>query len=96
MTKRIKSSSKPAQMNPTIGETSRVRPTPAACPQSTPLVAVPVPEFINWLAMPTPMMEPTMVCVLEEGRPRYHVPRFQMMAAVRSAKTMEKPAPELT
>ena len=46
--------------------------------------------------MPTPMMEPTMVCELEAGRPIHQVPRFQMMAAMRRAKTMEKPEPELT
>ncbi len=57
-----------------------MRPTPAACAQSTPLV--PLLACMNWLASPTPMMEPTMVCVLDDGRPRYHVPRFQMMAAV--------------
>ncbi len=52
--------------------------------------------FINWLARPTPMMEPTMVCELEAGRPNHQVLRFQMMAAMSSAKTMAKPAPELT
>ena len=62
-----------------------------ACFQSTPLVAT--LELTNWLAMPTPMMEPISVCELDDGRPRYHVPRFQMMAAARSAKTMANPAP---
>jgi hypothetical protein len=52
--------------------------------------------LINWLAMPTPMMEPTMVCELEAGRPNHQVLRFQRMAAISSAKTMAKPAPELT
>ena len=42
--------------------------------------------------MPTPMIEPIRVCELEAGRPRYQVPRFQMMAAISSANTMAKPA----
>ena len=61
-----------------------------AWPQSTPLV----PDFtdINWLAMPTPMMEPMRVWELEAGSPNHQVPRFQMIAATRRAKTMAKPA----
>ena len=39
------------------------------------------------------MTEPMSVCELDDGRPKYQVPRFQMMAAVRSAKTIAKPAP---
>ena len=52
--------------------------------------------LMSWLAMPTPMMDPTMVCELEAGRPSHQVLRFQMMAAMSSAKTMAKPAPALT
>ena len=63
----------------------------AACPQSTPLV--PVFTAISWLAMPTPIIEPIRVCELDEGSPKYQVPRFQMMAATSSANTMAKPAP---
>ena len=37
-----------------------------------------------------------MVCELDAGRPNHHVPRFQRMAAIKSANTMAKPAPELT
>ena len=37
-------------------------------------------------------MEPINVCELDAGRPRYQVPRFQMMAAISSANTMAKPA----
>ena len=44
------------------------------------------------LAMPTPMIDPISVCELEAGRPRYQVPRFQMIAAIRSAKTIANPA----
>ena len=63
----------------------------AACPQSTPLVAV--LTAMNWLAIPTPMTEPISVCELDDGSPKYQVPRFQMMAAVSSANTIANPAP---
>jgi len=39
------------------------------------------------------MMEPINVCELEEGSPKYQVPRFHRMAAINSANTMAKPAP---
>ena len=39
------------------------------------------------------MMDPISVCELDAGRPKYHVPRFHRMAAIRSAKTMANPAP---
>jgi hypothetical protein len=80
-----------AQTKPTIGESKSVRPMFSACFQSTPLVAT--LALTNWLAMPTPMIEPMSVCELDDGNPKYHVPRFQMMAAVKSANTMENPAP---
>jgi hypothetical protein len=51
---------------------------------------------VNWLAMPTPMIDPIRVCELEAGRPKTQVPRFQMIAAKSSANTMAKPAPEPT
>jgi hypothetical protein len=38
------------------------------------------------------MTEPIRVCELEAGSPKYQVPRFQMMAAIKSANTMAKPA----
>jgi hypothetical protein len=41
-------------------------------------------------------MEPMSVCELEAGKPRYHVPMFQMMAEMSSEKTMAKPALEPT
>ena len=85
------SSNSAAHTNPTNGETSSVLPILVACAQSTPLV--PVFTAINWLATPTPMMEPINVCELEAGRPKYQVPRFHMMAATSNAKTMAKPAP---
>src|SRR5579872_4266968 len=69
-----------AAPKPTSGETSSTLNTFVACSQSTP--DVPDAEFdISWLATPTPMIEPVMVCVLEAGKPRYHVPRFQRIAA---------------
>ena len=37
------------------------------------------------------MIEPISVCELEAGSPRYQVPRFQMIAPMRSAKTIAKP-----
>src|SRR5208283_4195868 len=80
-----------ATANPMIGENSNDLPTLSACTQSTPLVAV--RAAINWLAIQTPMMEPIRVCELDEGSPKYHVPRFQMMAAVSNAKTIANPAP---
>ena len=39
------------------------------------------------------MMEPISVWELEEGSPKYQVPRFHRMAAISSANTMAKPAP---
>jgi hypothetical protein len=41
-------------------------------------------------------MEPIRVCELEAGKPKYHVPTFQMMAETSSAKTIAKPALEPT
>src|SRR3974377_1381647 len=79
-----------ARTKPKIGESSRDLPILAACAQSTPLV--PDLALINWLAMPTPMMEPIRVCELEVGKPNHQVPRFQRIAAMSSANTMAKPA----
>src|SRR6202035_4639209 len=79
---------------PTIGETIRELNTSDALLQLTPSPKT-CPE-INELASPTPMMEPIKVCELEAGSPRYHVPTFQMIAEIKSAKTMANPAPEPT
>src|SRR5215831_8359946 len=80
-----------ATMNPKIGESSSDLPIFSACAQSTPLV----PDFtlINWLAMPTPIIEPISVCELEAGSPSHQVPRFQMIAADSKANTIAYPAP---
>src|ERR1700728_3567345 len=83
-----------AQPKPTIGEISSTLNTLVACPQSTP--EVPECTLIIWLATPTPMIEPTMVWELDAGNPNHHVLRFQIMAAISSAKTMANPEPELT
>ena len=83
-----------AAPKPTTGEISSTLSTLIACSQSTP--EVPVRALSSWFATPTPMMEPTMVCELEAGRPNHHVPRFHKMAAISSANTIANPAPELT
>src|SRR5205814_9818281 len=75
---------------PTRGENRNAFPTLAACPQSTP--EVPSWPCIKALAMPTPMIDPISVCELDAGRPKYQVPRFQMIAAISSANTIAKPA----
>ena len=94
MTAFISIKSKAAHTKPTIGDKSRDLPIFVAWVQSTPLVPVRAPSWaaMNWLARPTPMIDPISVCELDAGRPKYHVPRFQMMAATSSANTMAKPA----
>ena len=89
MTTFIRSSSPAAHTKPTSGEMSSDLPMLPACAQSTPLV--PVLADMSWLARPTPMIEPMRVCELDDGRPNHQVPRFQMMAAMSSAKTIAKP-----
>ena len=42
------------------------------------------------------MIEPISVCELETGRPNHQVLRFQIIAAIKSAKIIAKPAPEPT
>src|SRR5215475_13207297 len=80
----------PAATKPKSGERSSDQPISVALLQST-------PEVPSWpcsmaLATPTPMIEPINVCELEAGRPRYQVPRFQMIAAINNANTIAKPA----
>ena len=82
-------SSEAAHTKPTSGDSRSDLPTPTACAKSTPLV--PVVGEINWFAIPTPMIEPISVCELDDGRPRYHVPSFQLMAATRRADTIATP-----
>ncbi len=80
-------------MKPTSGERMNESPMYFACAQLTPSPKT-WPGAIREFARPTPKMAPISEWELEAGRPRYHVPRFQMMAERRSAKTMAKPAPE--
>src|SRR5208282_475115 len=42
--------------------------------------------------MPTPIIDPIKVCELDAGKPKYQVPRFQIMAATSKAKTIANPA----
>src|SRR5580658_10498985 len=84
------SSSPAASTNPTTGENSKDLMTPRAWLQSTPLV--PLCLDSTWFMNPTPMIDPTSECELEFGMPRYQVPKFQMIAAISSAKTIANPA----
>src|SRR5579862_634784 len=84
-----------AHPKPTIGETRSDVPTSVALAQLMPSPNSPAPEIYE-LAKPTPMMAPIKVCELDAGRPRYHVPRFQMIAENSSANTIANPAPEPT
>src|SRR5579862_4136118 len=88
-------SSSHAALKPINGEKSRVWPILVAWAQSTPLV----PEAlaaISWFMRPTPMMEPIRVCELDDGSPKYQVPKFHKMAAINNANTIANPAPLLT
>src|SRR5262249_32065104 len=91
------SRSNAAAPKPTIGESSRDMPTSEALAQLTPSPQL-CPPLRAELARPTPRIEPMRVCELEAGSPRYHVPRFQMIAEIRSENTMANPAadPALT
>jgi hypothetical protein len=42
------------------------------------------------------MIDPTSACELEAGKPKYQVPRFQIIAEINSAKTIAKSAPDPT
>jgi len=50
-------------------------------------------EEAELVADPAPMIEPTSACEELFGSPIAQVPRFQMMAAINSAKIMAYPAP---
>src|SRR5258706_8986367 len=39
------------------------------------------------------MIDPMRVCELDDGRPKYQVPRFQSIAAAKRANTIAKPPP---
>ena len=63
---------------------------------STSIPLTPCEVLKNWFINPTPIIEPIMVCELEAGIPKNHVPKFQIMAAIKSANTIANPAPLLT
>ena len=83
-----------ASAKPNRGESNSALAMLPACDQSTP--EVPSRPRISALTMPTPMIEPIRVWEDDAGRPSHQVPRFQMIAAIRSANTMAKPALEPT
>src|SRR5580658_8606749 len=83
-------SSRPASTKPKIGENKSALPIDVAWLQSTP--DVPLRPCSSALATPTPITDPIRVWELEAGKPKDHVPRFQMIAAINSANTMAKPA----
>src|SRR5580704_11494520 len=91
----MSSNSAAAQTKPTSGEISNDIPTSFAFTQFTPSPNSCPFDNIEF-ARPTPIMEPISAWELDAGKPRYQVPRFQMMAAIRSANTMAKPAPDPT
>src|ERR1700749_4166669 len=88
-------SSKPANPKPTNGDTTRALTVSATFAQFTRS-----PNALSGLnsefMRPTPTIEPIRVCELDAGRPRYHVPTFQMIADNSSEKTIAKPAPDPT
>src|SRR5580658_7386759 len=87
-------SSRPASTKPKIGDNKSALPIEVAWVQSTP--DVPLRPCSSALATPAPITEPIRVCELEAGRPNDQVPTFQMIAAISSANTMAKPAPDPT
>src|SRR5262245_13027539 len=84
-----------APQNPTTGETSSDVPTSVALDQSTPSPNRRPPARTE-LAKPTPIIEPINACELDAGRPKYHVPTFQIMADSKRENTMAKPAADPT
>ena len=51
----------------------------------------------NFITSDTPSIEPIRVCELDAGSPMYHVPKFQIIAAIRSERTaqIQNAIPEL-
>src|SRR3954467_5805045 len=89
------SSRRAAAANPISGDSTRALTVSATFAQFTPS-----PNALSGLnsefMRPTPTIEPMRVCELEAGRPRYHVPTFQMIADNKSENTMANPAPDPT
>ena len=80
-----------APIKPMTGEMKSDSATSFTFPQFTARTTG-CPERIA-VAIPTPTTAPTSVCELEAGSPKYHVPRFQMIAPMSSASTIAMPVP---
>src|ERR1700712_4759895 len=76
----ITTSSSAEKTKPISGDSKSAWKTFSACPQSTPEVACP-DLAINWLARPTPIIEPISAWEEELGMPTAQVARFHTMAA---------------
>src|SRR5712671_3094981 len=88
-----RSSKAAAPKKPISGDVTSATTVSSTLPQFTPSPK-PSPAISEFIS-PTPTIEPIRVCELEAGRPRYHVPTFQMMADKSRAMTMAKAtAPE--
>src|SRR5690606_12500001 len=72
---------------PNKGDISRDNPMSCAFDQFT---AASVAPGRSEYAIPTPRMDPISVCELEHGMPKYHVKRFQKIALISRAITMDK------
>ena len=46
---------------------------------------------MKFITSETPSIEPMRVCELDAGSPIYHVPKFQMIAAIKSDRTTQIP-----
>ena len=71
---------------PKRGENSSELPILMASDQFTPTCVVFSGNVEN--TMPTPRSEPIKVCELEQGIPKYQVPKFQIIAPNKTAKTI--------
>src|SRR5882762_4128361 len=89
-----RSSKAAAPKKPISGDVTSATTVSSTLPQFTPSPK-PSPAISEFIS-PTPTIEPIRVCELEAGRPRYHVPTFQMMADSSKENTIANPAPEPT
>jgi hypothetical protein len=72
--------------NPNNGEINNEFPIFIASPQLTPTFSV--FQGNNENTIPAPSKEPIKVCELEQGIPKYQVPKFHNMAPTRTAMIM--------
>ena len=79
----------PATTRPTIGEMI----SEAKIPITFGMLSASTTEvpFISALVKPIPIMAPISVWELDAGRPKYQVPRFQIIAASNMENTMARP-----